>query len=83
MNTAPARPRPDATVTSNAASVGTRASALALTIAAILAGNLATSVARADDDTALAEVVVTVQRRSENLQDVPASISVFTPQQLA
>ncbi|MDB6041598.1 MAG: hypothetical protein JWM63_149 [Gammaproteobacteria bacterium] len=83
MNTAPARPRSDATVTSNAASVGTRASALAITIAGILAGNLTTSVARADDDTALAEVVVTVQRRSENLQDVPASISVFTPQQLA
>src|SRR6202022_584392 len=45
-------------------------------------GTLTVGVARADDS-GLAEVVVTSQRRSQNVQDVPAAIQVFTPQQLA
>jgi iron complex outermembrane receptor protein len=67
---------------SNAASSGTRAGVFAVAIAGVLAGNLAATVARADD-AALAEVVVTAQRRSQNVQDVPASIAVFTPKQLS
>jgi outer membrane receptor protein involved in Fe transport len=57
-------------------------SLIGIAVAAILAGNLATAVARADD-AELTEIVVTAQRRSQNVQDVPAAIQVFTPQQLA
>ena len=57
-------------------------SLIGVTVAAILASHLATTVARADD-VDLTEIVVTAQRRSENVQDVPAAIQVFTPQQLA
>jgi iron complex outermembrane receptor protein len=57
-------------------------SLIGVAVAGILASNLATTVARADD-VQLTEIVVTAQRRSENIQDVPAAITVFTPQQLA
>jgi iron complex outermembrane receptor protein len=57
-------------------------SLIGVAVASILASNLATTVARADD-VELTEIVVTAQRRSENIQDVPAAITVFTPQQLA
>ena len=57
-------------------------SLIGVTVAAILASHLATTVARADD-VDLTEIVVTAQRRSENVQNVPAAIQVFTPQQLA
>src|SRR5580698_1925441 len=57
-------------------------SLIGVTVAGILASNLASTVARADADE-LTEIVVTAQRRSENVQDVPAAIQVFTPQQLA
>jgi iron complex outermembrane receptor protein len=82
MNAAQARTRFDDIAISNSESVGTRRRVLGMAIAGILAGNFAATVVRADD-TALAEVVVTAQRRSQNVQDVPASITVFTPQQLA
>jgi len=82
MNAAQAQPGFDDVTTSNAESIGTRTRVLGIAIAGILAGNLTAAVVRADD-TALAEVVVTAQRRSENVQDVPASITVFTTQQLA
>jgi iron complex outermembrane recepter protein len=82
MNAAQAQTRFDDIATSNAESIGTRTRGFAIAIVAVLAGNLAATVVRADD-TALAEVVVTAQRRSQNVQDVPASITVFTPQQLA
>jgi iron complex outermembrane receptor protein len=82
MNAAQAQTRFDDVATSNAESIGRRIRVLAIAIVGVLAGNLAASVAYADD-TALAEVVVTAQRRSQNVQDVPASITVFTPQQLA
>src|SRR4249919_3234176 len=36
----------------------------------------------ASDDEVLSEVVVTAERRSQNLQDVPISASVFTGEQL-
>jgi iron complex outermembrane recepter protein len=49
----------------------------------VVLGNLATNAARADDDVALTEVLVTAQRRAENVQDVPLTISVFTTEQLA
>ena len=55
---------------------------LMIAAAAVLGADLALSVARADDAT-LSEVVVTAQRRAENVQDVPVTITVFTPQQLA
>ena len=37
---------------------------------------------RAAEDGVIAEIVVTAQKRSENLQDVPASVSVFGEEQL-
>jgi len=46
---------------------------------ALLAG---TTDVRAADDTMIAEIIVTAQKRSENLQDVPVSISVVDSQQL-
>jgi iron complex outermembrane recepter protein len=59
-----------------------RANALALA-AGVLASSLMVGVAHADDDTTVSEIVVTAQRRTENVQDVPVSIEVFTPQQLS
>src|ERR1700691_24706 len=82
MNAAQAQTGFDDVATSTAESIGTGARVFAITLVGVLAGNLAATVVRADD-TALAEVVVTAQRRSQNVQDVPASITVFTPQQLA
>jgi iron complex outermembrane recepter protein len=82
MNAAQAQTRFDDVATSNTESIGTRTRVLAMAIVGVLAGNFAATAVRADD-TALAEVVVTAQRRSQNVQDVPASITVFTPQQLA
>jgi iron complex outermembrane recepter protein len=82
MNAAQAQTRFDDVATPNAESIGTRTRVLAIAIVGVLAGNLAATIVRADD-TALAEVVVTAQRRAQNVQDVPASITVFTPQQLA
>jgi iron complex outermembrane recepter protein len=57
-------------------------SLIGVTVAGILATYLAPTLAWADD-AELTEIVVTAQRRSENVQDVPAAIQVFTPQQLA
>ena len=37
----------------------------------------------AAEDNMIAEIIVTAQKRSENLQDVPASVSVFGEQQLS
>jgi iron complex outermembrane receptor protein len=81
MNEAHAQIDPNDGATS-IAPIGARQAAFAMSIAAVLAGNLSASVVRADD-AELSEVVVTAQRRSQNLQDVPVSIAVFTPQQLA
>lgn len=39
--------------------------------------------APAQDDTAIAEIVVTAQKRSENLQDVPVSVTALTADTLA
>jgi iron complex outermembrane receptor protein len=57
-------------------------SLIGVTVAGILATYLAPTFAWADDAD-LTEIVVTAQRRSQNVQDVPAAIQVFTPQQLA
>jgi iron complex outermembrane recepter protein len=57
-------------------------SLIGVTVAGILATYLAPALAWADD-AELTEIVVTAQRRSENVQNVPATIQVFTPQQLA
>src|SRR3984957_8857972 len=83
MNATQARTRSKYIATSNVALFGPpRARGLAIAIGIlILAGNLAATAVRADD-TALGEIVVTAQRRQENLQDVPTAITVFTPQQL-
>ena len=56
---------------------------LASAISAILAGSPVLAAAGADTDTAtLEEVVVTAQKRTENLQDVPISIEVFDSKRL-
>jgi iron complex outermembrane recepter protein len=69
-------------VTARADSSGNRAGLLAVAVFGALTGISIDNVARADDDSTASEVVVTAQRRAENVQDVPVSISVFTPQQL-
>jgi outer membrane receptor protein involved in Fe transport len=56
---------------------------LASAISAILAGSPVLAAGGGDSDTAtLEEVVVTAQKRSENLQDVPISIDVFDSKRL-
>jgi outer membrane receptor protein involved in Fe transport len=62
-------------------------SKLALAIAAILSGTTGSHVAPASaadtsTDTTLAEVIVTARKRTENLQDVPLSIDVYTAKDL-
>jgi len=66
---------------------GHRHSQVALAVAAALSGAGSLHVtARADDDTSmgttLQEVVITARKRTENLQDVPESIDVFTSKDL-
>jgi iron complex outermembrane receptor protein len=39
--------------------------------------------APADEEAGIADIVVTAQRREENLQDVPISVSAFTAEQMA
>jgi len=82
MNAAKAPTDFDDVAPSTPASRGVRSQLLGMTIAAAIAGNLTAGLVRADDS-ALAEVVVTAQRRSENVQDVPASITVFTSKQIS
>jgi iron complex outermembrane receptor protein len=54
-----------------------------LLVASAVALALSAPAARAaSDDEVLSEVVVTAERRSQNLQDVPISASVFTGEQL-
>jgi iron complex outermembrane receptor protein len=43
----------------------------------------AQTAASADSDTAIAEIVVTAQKRAENLQDVPVSVTALTSDTLA
>jgi len=50
--------------------------------ASALALLIGTTSVRAADDGVIAEVIVTAQKRSENLQDVPVSISVVDSRQL-
>lgn len=65
-------------------------SRLAISVAAALSGTavfhvvpaLAAETAAPADTTALAEVVVTARKRTENLQDVPISMDVFTSKDL-
>jgi iron complex outermembrane receptor protein len=62
-------------------------SKLRLAIAAALSGTVAMHVApawaaAASSDTTLEEVIVTARKRTENLQDVPISIDVFTSKDL-
>jgi iron complex outermembrane receptor protein len=49
-----------------------------LILSPLAAGHAQTAPARAADNVALAEVVVTAQRRTENLQEVPISITAFS-----
>src|SRR5580698_4671911 len=65
---------------------GTR-SKLSFAIAAALSGTAAMHVtpawaAGASSDTTLEEVIVTARKRTENLQDVPISIDVYTAKDL-
>jgi outer membrane receptor protein involved in Fe transport len=56
---------------------------LASAISAILAGGVPAAHAATDaETTTLEEVVVTAQKRTENLQDVPVSIQVFSGKEL-
>jgi outer membrane receptor protein involved in Fe transport len=63
-------------------------SKLAIAIAAALSGTSALQVAApalaadASTDTALEEIIVTARKRTENLQDVPISIDVYTAKDL-
>ncbi len=64
-----------------------RHSTVALAVAVAIYGTTSTAVtAWADDDTSagatLQEIVVTARKRTENLQDVPESIDVFTSKDL-
>jgi iron complex outermembrane recepter protein len=43
----------------------------------------AAQAAPADDEAGIADIVVTAQRREENLQDVPISVSAFSAEQIA
>ena len=62
---------------------------LALAIAAVLSGSstvhgaTATTANDSDSDSTLEQIVVTARKRTENLQDVPMSIDVFTSKDLA
>jgi len=62
---------------------------LALAIAAVLSGGstvygaTATTANDSDSDSTLEQIVVTARKRTENLQDVPMSIDVFTSKDLA
>src|SRR5665213_4126172 len=57
---------------------------LASAISAIIAGGMPLAHAAGEEDTgALQEIVVTAQKKSENLQNVPISISVFDTKKLA
>jgi len=60
--------------------VGLQRSALAFAVA--VASTSYTQLSLAQSATALEEVVVTARKRSENLQDVPMSISAFSGEQL-
>lgn len=55
---------------------------LASAISAILAGGIPVAHAADADTGALEEIVVTAQKKSENMQDVPISISVFDSAQI-
>ena len=66
-----------------AAATGSRCGgALAIAAGVLVTGLASGAASAADDDTTVSEIVVTAQRRTENVQDVPVSIAVFTPQQL-
>src|SRR5882724_6953499 len=58
------------------------ASALSLAVLANLHGAPARAADAAVEDTALTEIVVTAEKRSENLERVPASITAFTAKTL-
>src|ERR1700720_2260422 len=55
---------------------------VASAISAILAGGVPLAHAAAEAETGLQEIVVTAQKKSENMQDVPISIAVFDNAQL-
>jgi iron complex outermembrane receptor protein len=60
-----------------------RQTALRVAIASILSGAAAVSMpVHAADSDALAEITVTARKQTENLQDVPQSIGVFTAQDI-
>jgi iron complex outermembrane recepter protein len=64
----------------NSRRVSRRAAILSTTSALAMLG---TTDVFAADDNVIAEIIVSAQKRTENLQDVPASVSVMGEQQLA
>jgi iron complex outermembrane receptor protein len=45
--------------------------------------NVAPALAQASDESATGDIIVTARRSEERLQDVPISITVFTPQAIS
>jgi iron complex outermembrane receptor protein len=75
--------RPQARKPGHARGPALRYAPLASAIAAVLAGGVPAAYAASAADTgALDEIVVTAQKKSENMQDVPISIAVFDSAQL-
>jgi iron complex outermembrane recepter protein len=56
---------------------------MALLLSMRLCSALADTTTDSSSGVALEEVVVTAEKRTENLQDVPASVTAFTPEALA
>ena len=78
-------PAADESSTIDGSGVDARRGILALAIASVLIGGslLPVRTHAAESGLMLEEIIVTAQKRSENLQDVPISVTAFSGQQMA